>query len=73
MIRNWKDKPYSQWIKHLNKLRVKYSYGLPITNDFFLPWHVIDKHEICMSTNEAAPKNYKTDFDIDYKDKDYVY
>lgn len=47
--RNWKNKSYTKWRKHLESLKVRFNRGYPIFGtDFFIPWKIIEKYEICL-------------------------
>lgn len=70
VIRNWKGKTYTQWRKHLETLKVRFHRGLPISGtDFFVPWYIIEKHEVCMGDKANNYGGYP----LEMEGKNYAY
>ena len=63
MIENYKYKKYSEWRTDLEKFKVKSFSGLPIQGtDFFVPWSLIERYEVCFSKPEDEYRSYPVDF-----------
>jgi len=62
-IENFKYKKYSEWRQELEKLKVMSFSGMPVDGtDFFIPWSIIEKYEVCFSMPENDSHSYPVDF-----------
>ena len=53
MIRNFKDKKFNIWKEEIQRFRLRFYNGLPLPgSDFSIPWHLIDKYEVCFANIE---------------------
>ena len=53
-------------VSELEKFKVKSFSGFPIQGtDFFIPWSLVEKYEVCFSKPEDEHRSYPVDFEKD--------